>query len=34
MNKGTCIGKKNCIEKFEIQNLKRGTVALVLIEEE
>ena len=33
MNKGTCaVKKKNCIEKFETQNLRRGIVALVLVE--
>ena len=25
--------KKNCIEKFETQNLRRGTVTLVLVED-
>ena len=33
MNKGTCIAKKNRIEKFEIQNLRRDTALLVLVEE-
>ena len=34
MNKDTCTAKKkNCIEKFETQNLRRGTAALVLIED-
>ena len=34
MNKGTCIAKKkNCIEKFETQNLRRDTAALVLVED-
>ena len=33
MNKGTCITKKNCMEKFEIQNLRRDTASLVLVEE-
>ena len=32
-NKGTCIAKKNHIEKFETQNLRRGTAALVLVED-
>ena len=33
MNKGTCaVKKKNRIEKFETQNLRRGIVALVLVE--
>ena len=35
MNKGTCTTKKkkkNSIEKFETQNLKRDTAALVLVE--
>ena len=32
-NKGTCTTKKNRIEKFETQNLRRGTAALVLIED-
>ena len=34
MNKGKCIAKKkNRIEKFETQNLRRGTTALVLVED-
>ena len=33
MNKGSCITKKNCMEKFEIQNLRRDTASLVLVEE-
>ena len=34
MNKGAYIAKKkNCIEKFETQNLRRGTAALVLVED-
>ena len=34
MNKGTCTPKKkNHIEKFETQNLRRGTAALVLVED-
>ena len=33
MNKGNCIAKKNCIEKFETQNLRRDTAALVLVED-
>ena len=35
MNKGTCTAKKkkNCIEKFETQNLRKGTAALVLVED-
>ena len=34
MNKGTCIAKKKiCIEKFETQNLRRDTVALILVED-
>ena len=33
MNKGTCITKKNCMEKFEIQNFRRDTAALVLVED-
>ena len=34
MNKGTCIAKKkNRIEKFETQNLRRGIAALVLVED-
>ena len=32
-NKGTCTTKKNHIEKFETQNLRRCTAALVLIED-
>ena len=33
MNKGTCaVKRKNCIEKFETQNLRRGIVTLVLVE--
>ena len=33
MNKGTCIAKKNCIEKFETQYLRRDTIALILVED-
>ena len=33
MNKGTCTAKKNCIEKFETQNLRKGIAALVLVED-
>ena len=34
MNKGTCeVKKKNCIEKFETQNLRRGIATLVLVED-
>ena len=33
MNKGTCTTKKNRIEKFETQNLRRDTAALVLVED-
>ena len=34
MNKCTCIAKKkNRIEKFETQNLRRDTASLVLVEE-
>ena len=33
MNKGTCTTKKNHIKKFETQNLRRGTTALVLVED-
>ena len=33
MNKGTCTTKKNHIEKFETQKLRRGTAALVLVED-
>ena len=34
MNKGTCTAKKkNRIEKFETQNLRRDTAALVLVED-
>ena len=33
MNKGTYTAKKNCIEKFETQNLRRDTAALVLVED-
>ena len=33
MNKGNCIAKINCIEKFETQNLRRDTAALVLVED-
>ena len=33
MNKGTCTTKKNRIEKFETQNLRRGTTTLVLVED-
>ena len=32
MNKGTYTAKKNRIEKFETQNLRRDIVALVLVE--
>ena len=33
MNKGTyAVKRKNCIEKFETQNLRRGIVTLVLVE--
>ena len=33
MNKGTCaVKKKNRTEKFKTQNLRRGIVALVLVE--
>ena len=32
-NKGTCTTKKNRIEKFETQNLRRGTAAPILIED-
>ena len=33
MNKGTCaVKRKNCIEKFETQNLRKGIAALVLVE--
>ena len=32
-NKGNCIAKKNCIEKFETQNLRRNIAALVLVED-
>ena len=31
--KSTCTAKKNHIEKFETQNLKRCTAALVLVED-
>ena len=33
MNKGTYTAKKNCIEKFETQNLRRGNAALILVED-
>ena len=33
MNKGNCIAKINCIEKFETQNLRRGNAALELVED-
>ena len=33
MNKGTCTVKKNRIEKFETQNLRRSTTTLVLVED-
>ena len=36
MNKGTCTAKKkkkNHIEKFKTQNLRRDTTALVLVED-
>ena len=33
MNKSTCTAKKNPIEKFETQNLRRGIAALVLVED-
>ena len=33
MNKVTYTAKKNCIEKFETQNLRRGTAAMVLVED-
>ena len=33
MNKGTCTAKKNRIEIFETQNLRRDTNALVLVED-
>ena len=35
MNKGTCTAKKkkNRIEKFKTQNLRRGNAALVLVED-
>ena len=34
MNKGTCTTKKkNRIEKFKTQNLRRGNAALVLVED-
>ena len=33
MNKGTYTAKKNGIEKFKTQNLRRDTVALVLVED-
>ena len=33
MNKVTCTTKKNCIEKFETQNLRRATATLVLVED-
>ena len=34
MNKGTCTTKKkNRIEKFETQNLRKDTTALILVED-
>ena len=36
MNKGTCTAKKkkkNHIEKFKTQNLRRGTATVVLVED-
>ena len=33
INKGTCTTKKNRIEKFETQNLRRCTTALVLVKD-
>ena len=33
MNKGNYIAKKNRIEKFETQNLRRNIAALVLVED-
>ena len=33
MNKGTVQLKINCIEKFETQNLRKCTIALVLVED-
>ena len=33
MNKGTYTAKKNRIEKFETQNLRKCTIALVLVED-
>ena len=33
INKGTCTAKKKRIEKFETQNLRRSTAALVLVED-
>ena len=33
INKGNCIAKKNCIEKFETQNFRRNTATLVLVED-
>ena len=34
MNKGTCTAKKKYrIEKFKTQNLRRGTAALILVED-
>ena len=33
MNKGTCTAKKNRIEKFKTQKLRRDIVALVLVED-
>ena len=33
MNRSTCIAKKNRIEKFETQNLRRGTATLLLVED-
>ena len=33
MNRSTCIAKKNRIEKFETQNLRRSTATLILVED-
>ena len=33
MNKGNCITKKNRIKKFGTQNLRKGTTALILVED-
>ena len=33
INKGTCTAKKNRIEKFETQNLRKGTATLVQVED-